>query len=143
MTGLPLGLNRGAVLATGEKLKNVGIMNPESEFCRFSQAESHRHLILWFLPGTYHSPLSSMRTLLDPYWATVAIAAIAHFAVFVRRLYRRVRNDEITRAFVQDMATNHLPHIYDRLERLCDQQGIERTAAPPIRWLDLNGKSRD
>jgi len=74
-------------------------------------------------------------------WLPVAFASIVQLALFLRWLYRRVRNDEITRAFVQDMATNHLPHIYDRLERLCDQQGIDRAAAPPIRWLDLNGKS--
>jgi len=79
-----------------------------------------------------------MRTLLDPYWATVAIAAIAHFVVFLRWLYRRIRNDELTRVFVHDMATNHLPHIYERLERLCEEQGIERSPLPPIRWIDLN-----
>ncbi len=28
------------------------------------------------------------------------------------------------RAFVKDMATNHLPHIYNLLEKICEQQGI-------------------
>jgi len=84
-----------------------------------------------------------MRSLLNPYWLTFVLAAIAHFAVFLRWLYRRIRNDEITRAFVHDMATNHLPHIYERLERLCDQQGIEHAPLPPIRWLDLGSRPRD
>jgi hypothetical protein len=75
-------------------------------------------------------------------WATVAIAAIAQFVLFVRWLYRRIRNDELMRAFVHDMATNHLPHIYERLEKLCDEQGIDRSPLPPILWVDLNGRDR-
>ncbi len=84
-----------------------------------------------------------MHTLLNSYWCTFALAAIAHFAVFVRWLYRRVRNDEITRNFVHDMATNQLPHIYERLERLCEQQGIEHAPLPPIRWVDLSGRRHE
>lgn len=83
--------------------------------------------------------------MLDKLWdpSTLAIigATVAQFALFLRWLYRRIRNEELTRAFVADMATNHLPHIYDLLCCLCDRQGIERPPAPPIRWLDLNGKS--
>ena len=70
-------------------------------------------------------------------WLPVALTSLVQLALFLRWLYRRIRNDEITRAFVHDMATNHLPHIYERLEQLCAQQGIDRTAAPPIRWLDI------
>jgi len=81
-----------------------------------------------------------MRPFLDPYWWTVALSSIVQFVLFLRWLYRRIRNDELMRAFVHDMATNHLPHIYDRLEKLCDRQGIERTHLPPIRWVDLNAR---
>ncbi|HTR47978.1 MAG TPA: hypothetical protein VMM16_11395 [Verrucomicrobiae bacterium] len=84
-----------------------------------------------------------MHNLLEANWLAVAFASLVQLALFVRWLYRRVRNDEITRAFVHDMATNHLPHIYQRLEQLCEQQGIDRAAAPPIRWLDLNGTPRE
>ena len=84
-----------------------------------------------------------MHTLPDSSWLTVAFACIVQLAVVVRWLYRRIRNDQITRVFVQDMATNHLPHIYERLEKICDQQGIARTPLPPIRWIDLNGRARD
>jgi hypothetical protein len=45
------------------------------------------------------------------------------------------------RAFVEDMATSHLPHMYNLLEKLCDKQGIERDPAPTIRWIDLNDRS--
>lgn len=84
-----------------------------------------------------------MHNLINFNWLPIALTAIVQLALFARWLYRRIRNDEITRAFVHDMATNHLPHIYERLEQLCDQQGIDRTSVPPIRWLDLNGRSRD
>ena len=83
-----------------------------------------------------------LRSLLNPYWWAVALPSLVQLALFLRWLYRRVRNDEIMRAFVQDIATNHLPHIYERLERLCEQQGIERSPLPPIRWIDLNSRTR-
>ena len=81
--------------------------------------------------------------LLDSYWPAVALSGAVQLVVFLRWLYRRIRNDELTRAFVHDMATNHLPHIYERLEKLCEEQGIDRKPLPPIRWLDLNGRPRD
>ncbi len=84
-----------------------------------------------------------MRTLLNPYWLTAAFTSLVQLVLFLRWLYRRIRNDEILRSFVQAMATHHLPHIYERLERLCEQQGIERAPHPPIRWIDLNGRRRD
>lgn len=83
-----------------------------------------------------------LEKLWDPSTLAIIGATVAQFALFLRWLYRRIRNEELTRAFVADMATNHLPHIYDLLARLCDQQGIDRPPSPPIHWLDLNGHSR-
>ena len=80
-----------------------------------------------------------MDTFLEPYRAAVALAALVQFILFLRWLYRRIRNDELVRAFVEDMATNHLPHIYDLLVKLCDQQGIPHEPLPPIRWINLSG----
>jgi Fe2+ transport system protein B len=80
--------------------------------------------------------------LLDPYWISLAFTAVVQFALFVRWLYRRVRSDELNRAFVHDMATNHLPHIYELLLKLCEKQGIEAEAQPPIRWVELNGNDK-
>jgi hypothetical protein len=78
-----------------------------------------------------------VRPFADPYWVTVLFAAIVQLTLFLRWLYRRVRNEELTRTFVHDMAVNHLPHIYDLLEKICDQQGISRSQRPPIRWVDM------
>lgn len=96
----------------------------------------------YFLNVISHARLTVDLGALSGWW-TLAFTSLVQLVLFVRWLYRRIRNDEITRAFVHDMATNHLPHIYERLDRLCDQQRIDRTPLPPIRWLDLNGKSRD
>ncbi len=79
-----------------------------------------------------------MREMIEPYWWTVAVTSVVQLVVFLRWIYRRVRNDEIIRAFVEDMATNHLPHIYEVLGMLCDQKGVSRLPLPPIRWIDLN-----
>ena len=80
-----------------------------------------------------------MRYLLNLNAWTIGLAALAQLALFLRWLYRRIRNDELNRAFVHDMATNHLPHIYEILRKIADRQGIAHTP-PPIRWIDLNGK---
>jgi hypothetical protein len=80
-----------------------------------------------------------MQFLFDPYRAALAFAAAVQFILFLRWLYRRIRNDELLRVFVEDMALNHLPHIYERLNQLCDQRGITHLDPPPIRWINLNG----
>jgi hypothetical protein len=79
----------------------------------------------------------------DPRWWTVVFASTVQLVLVLRWLYRRIRNEEIMRSFVKDMATHHLPHIYDLLEKICDQQGIGPRKAPPyIRWVDLNHRQR-
>lgn len=72
----------------------------------------------------------------------LALAVAVQFVLFLRWLYRRVRNDELMQVFVQDMATNHLPHIYEAMRELCKLQGIDLSEQPQIRWIDLNGKNR-
>jgi hypothetical protein len=79
----------------------------------------------------------------EPYLLAVALSAIVQFAVFLRGLYRRIRNDEIQRAFVRDMATNHLPYIYAALRLLCEAQGVKLEEPPLVGWVDLNGRPRD
>jgi hypothetical protein len=70
---------------------------------------------------------------------TAVVAASGQFVLFLRWLHRRMRNDEITRAFVRDIATNHLPHIYNALQKIAAQQGIELDDTPLVRFVDLNG----
>ena len=81
-----------------------------------------------------------MHTLVDPYWWTFALASLVQFVVFIRWIYRRIRNDEMNRAFIKDIATNHLPHIYEMLEKLCDRQGIDHSPRSLIRWVDLGSR---
>jgi hypothetical protein len=73
--------------------------------------------------------------------ATVFSAAV-QFVLFLRWLHRRMRNDEIVRAFVRDIATNHLPHIYDALHKIAAKQGITLDETPLVRFVDLNGHHR-
>ena len=75
-------------------------------------------------------------------WLTAAVPVAVQFVVFLRWLHRRMRNDEITRAFVRDIATNHLPHIYNALQQIAAQQGIELDETPMVRFVDLNHRRR-
>lgn len=73
-----------------------------------------------------------VRPFFDGYWiTTVLFASLVQLVLFLRWLYRRIRNEELTRTFVHDKAMNHLPHIYDLLEKICDQQGIVRALRRP------------
>jgi hypothetical protein len=70
------------------------------------------------------------------------VPIVAQFVLFLRWLHRRMRDDEIARAFVRDVATNHLPHIYNALQKIAAAQGIVLDETPLVRFLDLNGHRR-
>jgi hypothetical protein len=79
------------------------------------------------------------------HWFGILAALVpvgVQFVLFLRWLHRRMRNDEITRAFVRDIATNHLPHIYSALREIAQQQGIELSEPPLVRFVDLSGRQR-
>lgn len=71
-----------------------------------------------------------------------ALASVSvQFVLFLRWLHRRTRDDEIVRAFVRDIATNHLPHIYSALRQIAAEQGIALEDPPLLRFVDLNRHS--
>jgi len=76
-------------------------------------------------------------------WLSAAIPVAVQFALFLRWLHRRMRNDEITRAFVRDVATNHLPHIYSALQKIAAKQGIDLDETPLVQFVDLNSHRSD
>src|ERR1700735_4089696 len=83
------------------------IYRKSSQTCLYLSRHTTSHKIY----GTQRPP---MEYFLDPYRAALALTAAIQFVLFLRWLYRRIRNDELLRIFVEDMATNHLPHIYER-----------------------------
>lgn len=79
---------------------------------------------------------------MSPGWITAIAVVCVQFVLVARWLYRRMRDDEINRAFVRDMATNHLPHVYQALRQLAEAQGIELKEPPLVRFVELNGHGR-
>ena len=75
-------------------------------------------------------------------WLTAIIPVVVQFVVFLRWLHRRMRTDEITRAFVRDIATNHLPHIYNALQKIASRQGIALDETPLVQFVDLSHRRR-
>jgi uncharacterized protein involved in response to NO len=75
-----------------------------------------------------------------------AITAVAsgavQFVLFLRWLHRRMRDDEIVRAFVLDIAATHLPHIYTALREIAARQGIDLAEPPMVRFVEINGEHR-
>jgi hypothetical protein len=79
------------------------------------------------------------------HWSTVLTALVpvaVQFVLFLRWLHRRMRNDEMTRAFVRDIATNHLPHIYTALHAIARKQGIEPPEPPLVRFVEFQNHRR-
>jgi len=74
---------------------------------------------------------------------TIAASILVQLVVFLRWLHRRMRDDEINRAFVRDVATNHLPHIYQALQLIAAEQGIDLNAPPLVRFVDLREETRE
>jgi hypothetical protein len=79
---------------------------------------------------------------IDTGWFAVLIPVAVQFVIFLRWLHRRMRNDEITRAFVRDIATNHLPHIYNALQKIAAEQGITLDETPLVQFVDLHHTHR-
>jgi hypothetical protein len=79
---------------------------------------------------------------MNPYWIVVGFSSLVQFLFFLRWLHRRTRDDEIRRAFVRDMALNHLPHLYHALRQIATRLGLELEEAPPVQFLDFNGQDR-
>lgn len=65
-----------------------------------------------------------------------ALAIIGSAISFIKWAYRSMRTLDTTTGFVKSMATNHLPHIYDRLSRIDDRVGLDRIKEPPINFAD-------
>jgi hypothetical protein len=70
----------------------------------------------------------------------VIFTLLTQLCVFLRWLHRRLRDAAIERAFIRDVAVNHLPHIYHALRRIAAHHGIEVDEPPPVRFLELNGE---
>jgi hypothetical protein len=84
---------------------------------------------------SHHAPM-------NPYWIIVGLSSLVQFLIFLRWLHRRTRDDEIRRAFVRDMAINHLPHLYHALRQIAGHLGLELRDPPPVQFLELNGQDR-
>jgi hypothetical protein len=79
---------------------------------------------------------------MNPYWIIVIFSSLVQFVIFLRWLHRRTRDDEIRRAFVRDMAVNHLPHLYHALRQIASQLGLELEEPPPVQFIEFNRQSR-
>lgn len=70
----------------------------------------------------------------------VQLGLFLKFSIAATRwLYKRTRNNEINQKFVHDVATNHLPHLYDGQKRIAAHLGVELPDPPPIQFIELNG----
>lgn len=79
---------------------------------------------------------------MNSYWLIGAFTLVTQLCVFFRWLHRRLRDAAIERAFIRDVATNHLPHIYHALRLIATHHGVEIDDPPPVRFIDLNGRDK-
>ena len=81
-------------------------------------------------------------TLMNPYWIVVGFSTCVQSFLFLRWLHRRMRDDEMRRAFVRDMAIHHLPHLYQALRQIAARLGLELKEPPPVQFLELNSQDQ-
>jgi hypothetical protein len=74
---------------------------------------------------------------MNPYWLIVGFTLLTQFFVFLRWLHRRLRDAAMERAFVHDVATHHLPHIYHALRLIAAHHGVEIDDPPPVNFFEL------
>ena len=68
------------------------------------------------------SNISPRVNALEEVYTAFAIAAQLYF--FARWTVKRIDHYRQTQRFIEQMRTNHLPHIYAALKALCDKQGV-------------------
>jgi hypothetical protein len=81
---------------------------------------------------------------MNPYYLAGVVPLVVQCLLFARWLHRRLRDDEIERAFVRDMALNHLPHVYSALRQIAEHSGIALEEPPLVRYVEFSsgeGKS--
>jgi hypothetical protein len=76
---------------------------------------------------------------MNPYWIIAGLTALVQFVMFLLWLHRRTRDDEIRRAFIRDMALNHLPHLYHALRQIAGLLGMQFEEPPPVQFMELDG----
>src|SRR3989442_14670399 len=129
-------------------MPNFGLWTPKERLpscprIRASSSTIRRRRSLFY--STEFTSQRSEKSLLHFSLSNVLIAlapVLLQFALFLRWLHRRMRDDEITRAFVRDVAQNHLPHVYSALRAIAAEQGITLEEPPLVQFLDLNGHAR-
>jgi hypothetical protein len=82
--------------------------------------------------------------MLTSWWTYVVLAFSlgAQMVVFLKWMHRRIRDDEIQRAFVRDLALRHLPSIYSALHTIAKRQGIKLEEVPIVNFVDFRNGSR-
>jgi hypothetical protein len=76
-------------------------------------------------------------------YLAVVFSLGAQLVVFLRWMHRRMRDDEIQRVFVRDLALRHLPNIYRALNTIAEQQGIQLDETPIVNYVDLRNGGRN
>lgn len=75
-----------------------------------------------------------------------ALGGLVALAIALIRLERWIANryrkqgrsqvlESLSHTFISDVATNHLPHIFDALKLIAEKIGVELPDPPPIRYL--------
>ncbi len=78
---------------------------------------------------------------MNPYWLALGAGFVAQLGLFLLWLHRRMRDEEIQRAFVRDLACNHLPHIYSALRQLAEHHGLILKEPPSIQYVEINSRT--
>ena len=76
-------------------------------------------------------------------YVVVVFSLGAQLVVFLRWMHRRMRDDEIQRVFVRDLALRHLPNIYRALNVIAERQGIKLEEMPMVNYVDMRNGGRN
>ena len=76
-------------------------------------------------------------------YVVVVFSLGAQLVVFLRWMHRRMRDDEIQRVFVRDLALRHLQNIYRALNIIAERQGIHLEEQPMVNYVDLRNGGRN
>jgi hypothetical protein len=79
---------------------------------------------------------------MNTYWIAIIIPVLVQLLLFLPWLHRRLRDDEIQRAFVCELALTHLPYMYTALRRIAEKQGVNLPDPPQVHFVQMRPEGK-
>jgi hypothetical protein len=70
------------------------------------------------------------------------VTLAAQTTAFLTWFFKHTAQMKINNAFIEDIATCHIPYIHSALQQIARAKGIDLAEPPNIKWVQMNGEHK-